>query len=331
MRRLFLYSFTCAFAIVGSVIGAGFVTGKEVFEFFAKDFSLSGMYLAFLCFTLSIWYVMNMRRNKVNKLFEIFVSIASIIVVSCMVSALDLLYNRLFWFMENVKIFSIFTAILLFIISNKGISAIEKFCAFTLPFVIVIIIVLCAIKIEDISVALSPKTTVGIYNPFVYVGFNVLLSSGIIKNSGEKLSPLFKIVASLSASFVICSCVFMLSLAVKKEGYNSEMPFVSLFFNNIKLLKIVDIITLFAIYSTLISSLYTVNSFGGIRLKLSLKILLLTVAICISFIGFSEIVEKLYPIFGIIAYDLFLASFLLSRPFLKVQQVHTSRLLRCRE
>ena len=331
MRRLFLYSFTCAFAIVGSIIGAGFVTGKEVFEFFAKDFSLSGVYLAFLCFAFAIYYVMNMRRSSASKLFEIFVSIASIVVVSCMISALDLVYSRLFWVVKKVKIFSIITAILLFIISIKGICAIEKFCAFTLPFVIVIIIVLCALKIEDYSIAISPKTTDGLYNPFIYVGFNVVLSSGIIKNSGEKLSPLFKIVAAVFTSLIICSCIFMLSLAVQKEGYNSEMPFLSLFFNNIKLLKIIDIITLFAIYSTLISSIYTVNCFGGVKLKMSFKILLLFVAICISFIGFGEIVEKFYPILGIVAYALFFVSFLLSKPSQVKQQVHTSNLLRCRE
>lgn len=331
MRRLFLCAITCAFTIVGSVIGAGFITGKEVFEFFVKDLSLSGIYLAFLCFTFAIYYVMNMKGNGVDKCFEIFVSLASIVVASCMISALNIVYKRVFCYMEKVKIFSIITAILLFIISVNGIETIEKFCALTLPIVTVVIVILCSIKIGDYNVEISPKTTYGICSPVVYVGYNVVLSAGIIKNSGEKQTPLFKIVASMLSSIIICSCIFMLSLAIKNEGYKSEMPFVSLYLSNKKLLKIIDIITLFAIYSTLISSLYTVNYFGGVKLGFEFKILFLAIIIAISNIGFGKIVERLYPMIGIFACVLFLVSFLLSKLFRVVRQGHTSRPLICRE
>ena len=331
MRRLFLCAITCAFTIVGSVIGAGFITGKEVFEFFAKDFSLSGIYLAFLCFSFAVCYVMNMKGTGFDKCFEIFVSLASIIVASCMISALDLVYKRVFYFVKNVKIFSIITAILLFVVSINGIGAIEKFCALTLPIVTVVIIVLCSAKIGDYSVQISPKTTLGIFNPFVYVGYNVVLSAGIIKNSGEKLSPLFKIIVSMLTSIILCSCIFMLSLVVKNEGFKSEMPFISLYLGNEKLLKIIDIITLFAIYSTLISSLYTVNYFGGVKLRFEFKILFLAIIIAISNIGFGKIVERLYPMLGIFACAIFLVSFLLSKLFQVKRQGHTSRLLICRE
>lgn len=331
MRRLFLYSLSSTFAIIGSIIGAGFVTGKEVFEFFAKDLSIGGVYLAFLGFAFAIYFVMCMNGNSSYKWFEIFVSIASIVVAGCMISALDLVYKRLFTGLKNVKIISIVTAILLFYMSFGGICSVEKFCVFILPIVTVILISLCVIRIEDYSMAISPNSAMGIYKPFVYVGFNVVLSAGVIKNSGEKLSPLFKIISSLLTSFIIVACILLISLAVKDEGSCSEMPFISLFSNNIKLLKIIDIITLFAIYSTLISSLYTINHFGGIRLVLPMKILLFVVAVIISYIGFGQIVERLYFALGALAYVLIIISFLLSKSFQVKRQVHTSSLLKCRE
>ena len=80
MRRLFLCSFVTAFTIIGSIIGAGFITGKEVFEFFAKDLSLSGIYLAFLSFTGLIYFVMSNRNTQIKKWIEVFVAVSNIIV-----------------------------------------------------------------------------------------------------------------------------------------------------------------------------------------------------------------------------------------------------------
>ena len=97
MLRLFLCSFATAFAIIGSIIGAGFITGKEVFEFFARDFSLSGIYLTFLCFSIAIYFVMsNLEGSAFARLVEIFVSLANVVVAGCMISALNSVYNRLF-------------------------------------------------------------------------------------------------------------------------------------------------------------------------------------------------------------------------------------------
>jgi uncharacterized membrane protein YkvI len=332
MRRLFLCSVACAFTIIGSIIGAGFVTGKEVFVFFAKDISLGGMYFTFLCFAFAIYFVMTFMANScVIKQVGVFVSVANLIVAGCMISALDSVYQRLFCISKNIKIFSIITAILLFIISLGGLGRVERFCSLTLPFVIVVIVILCVIKIDENSVPIAPKSYLGVTKPFVYVGFNVVLSFGVIKNSGEKLSPPFKIVASVITSFLICTCIFLLSLAVKNEGYKSEMPFLSLFYSNKKLLKIIDIITLFAIYSTLISALYTINNFGGIKINACCKLCLFLLVVLVSFVGFSAIVERLYPTIGILAYVFILSSFLLSRLFLKAQQGRTLCLPKSKE
>ena len=328
MRRLFLYTFITVFTIIGSVIGAGFITGKEVFEFFAKDLSLGGIYLTFLCFTFMIYFIMNSGEGGVNKSMQIFVAIANVIIAGCMISALNSIYERIFGLSEKVKILSITTAILILFISINGIGVVEKLCFVALPFVVVVIIILCVLKSSEYTIDISPKTYGGILKPIIYAGFNVVLSAGVIKNSGEKLSPPFKILASLITSFLLCLCIYMLSVTVKKEGNVSAMPFISLFIANKKLLIIIDIITLFAIYSTLASSLYTVNNFGGIKLRLSVKFCLFILVVVISTLDFSTIVERAYPTLGVIAYAIIIINFLLSRAFQKEQRVHTLRPLK---
>ncbi len=324
MLRLFLCSFATAFAIIGSIIGAGFITGKEVFEFFARDFSLSGIYLTFLCFSIAIYFVMsNLEGSAFARLVEIFVSLANVVVAGCMISALNSVYNRLFRVSEKSEIFTVITAILIFIMSFGEIGFVEKLCVVTLPIVITAVVALCITRIDDYAINISPKSYGGVVKPVIYVGFNVILSSGVIKNSGKKLSPLFKILSSVITSLIICACVSLLSLAVAKEGNSSEMPFISLFDSNKKLLIIIDIITLFAIYSTLVSAFYTVNNFGGIKIGYRLKILLFILTFAISRLGFSSIVEGLYPTLGILAYLVLAVSFLLSRSFPKEKRERT--------
>ena len=87
------------------------------------------------------------------------------------------------------------------------------------------------------------------------------------------------------------------------------MPFYSLFLKDEKLSIIVDIITLFAIYSTLLSSIYTSVNFGGIKLKFKYKVLVFLFSVSLSFVGFSVIVEKLYPTIGVLGVVIYLFIF----------------------
>ncbi len=315
--------------VVGSIIGAGFITGKEIYEFFAFDFSWAGIYLALLLFVSIIYLISSMPINKrLSKIIGIFVAISNIVVSSCMLSAVSSLYCDLFNLSENVKIFSIITVILLFIASIDGIGFTEKFNALFIPFTVVAIITVCLVGgKKSTSPNLSPTTFKGVINPAVYVGFNTILSFTVIKNSGEKLSPPFKLFSAVLTAIILCVCIFLISRAIGSVE-NEAMPFKSLFKSNVKLSKIVDIIMLFAIYSTLLSSLYTVADFGGAQLSVKAKLLLLTLIIALSELGFETIVEALYPKIGIVSYGVIIAICLLRESAQGLQLKRTYRPLK---
>lgn len=323
MRRLFRCSLISALTVVGSVIGAGFITGKEICEFFGKDFSLSGVYLAFICFSFTIYFLMSFKGGfLIDKIIGVFVSIANVVISACMISALEKVFFSLFGNLENIKIFTILSTILLFIISLNGVGAIEKFNSVFTPLIIVVVIILSLYKTQDYSSPVSPQSLLGTFNPIIYVGFNVVLSSGVIKNGGEKLSPPSKIISSIITSLILCALIYLISCATKSTK-SSEMPFVNLFIENEKLLIIVDIITLFAIFTTLASSFYTSVDFGGIKIPFACKIVIFLSCLCIAKIGFSSIVEILYPLIGAFGYAVVLVTFLLSKLSLKEQRERT--------
>lgn len=328
MGKSFFNCFLTVFTVIGSVIGAGFITGKEIHEFFANDFSVSGVYLAFICFWVFIYLMMSIDYGKYKKHVEVVVALASIIISGCMISALDEVYVRIFRLSEKVKILSVITAILVFITSLKGVRVIEKCCFVLIPIVIAVLISFTLSKTEYLSLNFTPKSKRGIYLPFIYVGFNLLLSSKIIKKSGEILSPPFKILSSFIISLILCFCIFIVGNLLYSSDKLADMPFREMFLKDVKLLIIIDIITLFAIITTLFSSVYTSIEFGGVNLKLWQKILILLLSLAVSNAGFSAIVQILYPILGVIGYGVISFTYLLRLPFLKERRVRTYRLLK---
>ncbi|MBQ7373418.1 MAG: hypothetical protein IJW64_02495 [Clostridia bacterium] len=331
MIRLFLYSLISAFTIVGGVIGAGFITGKEIFVFFSQDFSLSGLYLTFVLFTLSIYLVMTFQFDKISsKAIGVFISIANIFIAGCMCSAISAVYSRLFFGLKNVEIFTIFTAILVFLVSTGGMGAIGKFNLFLIPLVIVVIVALGLKSTACVFVNLTPKTFSGVINPIIYVAFNVVLSFTVIKNSGEKLSPPFKMLCSCVTALVLSLSIFVISLAIKNSSKSQVMPFTELFIKDVKLSIIVDIITLFAILTTYVSALYTSYDFGGCKLNLGVKTLIFLFSISISNLGFSKIVDTVYPIIGTVGFTLLLVICLLSKIFQVKRPKRTSLPLKCK-
>lgn len=319
MRRLFVLSVVVALSIVGSVIGAGFITGKEIYEFFGKDFSISGIYLTFICFTFLIYFIMNLDgKTKCVHALDIFISIANIIISACMISALKNIYLKIFSFTEKVEILTIISTILIFIISCFGILAIQKFSAVLTPIIIGVIIVFAILKIEDFSIPLSPSSSYGIHNPIIYVGFNSVLSLGLIKNSGKGLSPLFKMLASILTSLILCCSIYLICCTLN-ASFIDDMPFVNAFSYNKKLSIIIDVITLFSIFTTLASSFYTAIDFGGIKISIATKVIIFLICLSISQVGFSTIVEKVYPLIGLIGYAFIGIIYFLSK-FSQVKQ-----------
>lgn len=324
MRRFFFQSIITAFTIVGSIIGAGFISGKEIYEFFASDFSLSGVYLTLLLFVFLIGFTMRENLNETSeKAVGLFVSVANIFISGCMIAGLNEVYESIFCQIEKVEILTVLSAILIFIISCKGIGATEKLNGILIPVIIAVILIFGLLKRNQTVVNLSPKTYGGVIKPAVYVGFNVILSAKVIKKSGEKLSPPFKILSSVITSLIVCVLIVVISLAVVNSDKSVEMPFRNLFSKNKKLFIIVDIITVFAIFTTLVSSFYSALEITPKRKGVFAKTLVFLLAYSISKIGFSSIVERIYPTVGVLSYAVIFITYLLSKISLKGRRERT--------
>ena len=90
----------CAiFLILGSIIGAGFATGKELVVFYVQYgvCGIVGVFLSCVLFSIIFYkYLVITRNKKQNKTFTIIICICYIIISGGLVGACDEICDRLF-------------------------------------------------------------------------------------------------------------------------------------------------------------------------------------------------------------------------------------------
>ena len=304
------------FLILGSIIGAGFVSGKEIFVYFSKYGIYSFLALIPLFFLLYffIYFIFYFSKTKglnyinvyvfKNKnIFKLFLFCCFLIISSAMFAGAA----SVFYLNKNNFLFYIFNLlfiIMLFFCLKKGINFIAKLNNFIVP-----IIFICFVFV----VIFSPKTNVSFITSqnisllplscFIYAMINVFLAYYVIANSAHKLTKKQTKLVSFVCSLTIC---FLISIAIYVELHcenivNFDMPFLFLAQNISPIFFYIFIFAMFlAILSTLFSCLMSMSQVFEFRNK-NLNILFpILISFAFSLFGFSNFVTIFYPIIGII-------------------------------
>ena len=251
-----------AFAIVGSVIGAGFVTGKEIAVFFAVDPSVSALWVCCLLFAAAFYFIGTAKRGKFFLAAEKAVGLINVVVLSCMLSALAELFRDILRLSENNLIFPILSLILSFFICRKGMGYIEKLSLLFLPSAVIAVL---------------------------------WITASSVKGRSEKMisSLLAAVTLVASVSLILCAvCGFFLSEdPMPLYRYSKEK--VSAAYAAYLFVLIVGI------YSTLFCSHYGLMKICRGKSAILFKIALSIAALALSRIGFEKIVGKVYPAVGV--------------------------------
>ena len=310
MKRNFFLLLGASCSIIGSVIGAGFITGKEISVFF-PDGSVSTVYLAFTFFFLFISALSYSDGLAVKKYAEPVISAVNVVIASCMVAGLNNLYKTVFRLSEY---FEIFTMIFAFYISVVGVNGIGFVSLVSIPVVLFFIVYFSVGNFSSLKIEMTED--VSVLYPVLYVGMNCLLSSEIISDSTKKLSKGSKLAAAFLVSFLLFLGITCISICI--SGRSGEMPFLESVGSGKFSSVVVFVITLFAIFTTLVSATYSSFKLAKGKASVLKKVLLTLVFFALSKFGFSQIVEKCYPVFGALGVSYFaiivLQIFLSRRP-----------------
>ena len=312
--------------ILGTLIGAGFASGKEIYLFFGK-FEIWGIVGIVLSAVLSAIIVnrilkivlsenvnnysellekINSKYPKTNKIIKTIVSLFLLMSFFIMIAAFSAYMKEVYQIAEYISA-SIFV-IVCYIVYEKSLQGMMKINELLVPILIIFIInvaiknvpYLAQIKLEETA---YPKGF--LVSSLLYTSYNsiVLIPVLISMKKYIKNDRQIKIISILCiVSIVILSlCIYGLVLRNKGIMQKLELPLVQItkqFGEKYK--NIYSFIIIASIFTSAISSGYSfLKNVSKTQKQYKVNLTLICVlGILVSKIGFSKLVAFLYPFFG---------------------------------
>lgn len=312
--------------IIGTIIGAGFASGQEIYSFFNiyKENGILGIIIASIIIGVIIYKVLKnsntlntktykelLKENKLPKqlvnYFYIMINLFLIISFYIMATGFTAYFKQEF----NIPtiITAIFVAILCYMTFLKNIEGIAKINTIIIPILIIIIFVL-GIKSNIINTILNFKIqniNLGfdwILKSIEYAGYNTILLIPMLinlknytKNKEKQIS-----IISTFVFFIITTIIYFIMYNYNNLS-NIEIPLVfiaSQFGDAFKF--IYGIVIVLAIYTTIISSGYSFLR-NCTKTERTYKLLAKIICILILFVyslSFAGLVNLTYPVFGLL-------------------------------
>lgn len=312
-------SFNCFLAIIGTVIGSGFISGKEIVVFFSRfgELSFLAVFLSFFLLFYLFKFILNkgekallkLKNSKISFILNIFLCL---IFSSAMFAGIA---NILTFNLKFLNYFIFFIVIFLcFFVFKKGIGGLNKLNLIFVPIMSVVFLLAVVTKIK--FVAMSQDSFGGL--SFVYAILYCIMntSNGCVMIAGfssslsskQKTRVAFFSALALSVLLLLANIV----LLQNPSSFESAMPMLCLFEG--ASLVIMTSMVFVGCLTTLLTLTYTLSSSMRGLCKSELLIFFVSVLLplILSLLGFNFIVEYLYPLTSIlgvyILFDLFFAS-----------------------
>lgn len=322
---------------LGSMIGVGFLSGAEIWSFFARfgSYFFISIFVLFwlLILVLNSIFKMNDKNLKMQNLCqnkkkntfltkynikEFLANLNIFIIGSAMVAGLR---NVIFELFCNYQIIIFcFLVLIVFMLLKNGYTALSKFNFLMILSVVMIIFYLILFGGFDVKFAadeLGKINTSGQGGLFVsmmfaaiYVFFNTSQIVPIISNLNEKLSKKERLIFCLSFSGVFCLMVsfLVLFMAQHSDLSSSSMPLLSFFAERgivVKYFFISSIIM--ALLSTLLVCLNGIKDRlnKGIKYNTLSSFLAIILVLIFGILPFKFFINVLYPLVGIISFVCF--------------------------
>lgn len=283
---------------IGTVIGAGFASGKEIASFFGTlnpiSAALGGVVLAIL----AMLFMFAGKKGLIwqNKLYKFLLLISTIITLSAMFAGSQNLLNSLVPFPLWGLVLGLFSTFIVFL----GVEKIKLFNAIIVPLIIIFVVIIFAFEPKP------PVGNFGILRPIAYGGLNILLAGDVVANEGKHATTKEIVLSSILIGVFLSIMLF----AIQSATYNntSVMPMHNVA-SKYGFPIMASILILSAIFTTMVSAqnilaefLSSIN-FPQIKKNKAKSLIILVLSLLISyplsFVGWNNIVQYLYPIISI--------------------------------
>lgn len=325
------------FLILGTIIGAGYASGRELWQFFG-DQSRLAIVLFSIIFSICIYVIMKISfeeksehfipvlekliGHKLTQFYDIMIIIylfSTTVVMLAGGGATLEVFQIPYW--VGISLFCVLL-VLLFIWDIKGMIALNTFI---LPFLVLGLIITLLLFISSNGKPFSFDFAAQDNWPsaFTFTALNILPLVAVLSAIGKEMKHIGEAwIASIGSGLIFGSISFiyneaLMQIAEKIMLY--EIPLFAILENYpYSMLVFMSFMLWAAIFTTAASGIFGITTRFRSKLKLNLSVLaFLTLLIMIPFttFGFATLISVLYPLYGII--NLYLLAAILLFPITK--------------
>ena len=289
------------FLFIGTSIGAGFSSGREIALFFGDTspwcVALSSVFIALICALFLVAGKYDLIPNNIAvKVATFFAGAVSL--VSMLAGGEKILSD-----LTGVSMLGIIMTLLGAVIVTLGIEKIKWANTILIPLLILMMVLIFAKLGAPVY-----EGSVSILKPMHYSGLDVLLAGMVLSREGKKLSGKQIAVAVAGIGVFMFAILFILQNVVLSDKMNSSMPVLGVS-TELNMRGVSGVLIASAIFTTLIGALETVvvyvREFASKITKLKplaerknkcfVVLLSLLIFYPVSFLGFEKIVDTFYP------------------------------------
>lgn len=317
------------FVIIGTMIGAGFASGQEMYLFFFS-YGMEGL-VGILISSLIIGFVIYQTFQLVNKYgvntYKDFLDILirknskskaiinTIINIFILITFFIMIAGFGAYFEQEMGINSLvgssLLAIATFIIFMTSVKGVVKANELLVPILIGFLVVIGMINLKDIHLlelgnyVIKSNSSSFILSSILYSSYNSILLIPVLLTLKSYIQDKRQILGIASIStiviIVLSIIIFLLLVRVDTDITKLEMPAVYVVTNMFKILRFAyGFIILGSIFTTAISlgTSFLQNTAKNKKSYTQIAVIMCITSVIISKIGFSNLVSLLYPIFG---------------------------------
>lgn len=329
MKKIFQVSVV----FVGTIVGAGLASGKEITQFFTvfgyKSFlgilvcGLFYIIIGTIIAKISIMYKLNsyselmgvISPNILGKLTGIITTLYLISSASIILAGSGAIINQFF---GVPKIFgSLLMLILAYLFLLRETDGLIEVNSFIVPALIITLTFIGLlyfffrrdiVSFQNIT-SFMPQKNGLLLSTILYAGYNILCCSGVLVPLSTKMKNSKTMVLGITFGALgltlICLIINLLLTVNQPYIYEYEIPllFVASPFGSI-VQAILLMVILLEMFSTEVSDVYSISKTLKQSFNVNFKkgvLIVLSLALPISQIGFSNLISTLYPFFGLLS------------------------------
>ncbi len=323
-------SLKVSFVIIGTIIGAGFASGQEIYTFF-NVYGLKGLlgiFISCLLIGIVIYKTLRISMNLKEEEYEAFLksiipekwrdnkilifTINNIINIFLLISFFIMVSGFASYFFQEFQTSKIYGGIIIAVLSLitffKDINGIVKINTYLIPILILLVILLGAKQINCGELCFNnfqESNVKWILSSILYASYNsitlipMLVSMKKMIKSKKQINQIVTIVTTVMTVLSV-TIYFLIQVFIKDlEGIEIPIVYIAGLLGNIYK-YLYGFVILVAIFTTAISAGYSflVNCTKSKKQYTYWAIIMCVTSVLVSKLSFSGLINLLYPIFG---------------------------------